>query len=137
MARTLSHAFVRPVWFPSPQPPGRFAANADALPIFYHGLEWLSGQRYFFLDRVPGGANLGEPFPTQVADPYVASLHGHVKVWRLAKVEGGRLFAQWPTLGHYPDVTAAVAQDVTLRQFVAFLRSLQHIAWPTCPAASS
>ncbi len=133
LAKTLAHAAVRPVWFPSPQPQGRFLLNGN-VPMFGPGPKWASGQRYFLLYRVPGGANLGEPFPTKVENPYLANFHRKLQVYRLAKVEGGRLYAEWPTFSRYPDMTAAIANGETVPQFVTFLRSLQHIVWPTCRA---
>ncbi|HVC88941.1 MAG TPA: hypothetical protein VNC40_16160 [Gaiellaceae bacterium] len=135
-AKALARAVVRPVWFPVPQPPGRLVLNAD-VPMFGPGLKWASGRHYVFLDRVPGGANLGEPFPTKAANPYLANFRGKVAVLRLAKVEGGRLFAEWPTLGRPPDLTAAVANGETVSQFVAFLGSLRRITWPTRCRASA
>jgi hypothetical protein len=129
-AKTLKRAVARPVWFPVPQPPGRFTPDTNALPIFAHGLEWLSGRRYFWLVREPHGANLGEIGIKSkvVVHPYLSNLHYGVKVLRLAG--DGRLFAEWPTLSRYPDVTAAVAKGATISQFLAYLRSLRRIAWP-------
>ena len=133
-AKSLARAAVRPVWFPAPPPAGRFVLNAY-VPIFGPGLKWTSGQRYVFLGRVPGGANLGEPFPTNVSDPYLANFHRKLQVMRLAKVEGGRLYADWQTSGgNRADLTYAVAKGETLSQFVAFLGSLRRIAWPECRA---
>ena len=129
-AKTLTHSKVRPVWFPSPLPPGRFVLNAE-VPMFGPGLEWSSGQRYIFLGRVPGGANLGAPFPTRVEEPYLANFNRRLQVYRLAKVEGGRLYTEWPTFSRYPDMTYTVADGETLSQFVSFLRSLRELAWPT------
>ena len=133
-AKSLARAAVRPVWFPAPPPAGRFVLNAY-VPIFGPGLKWTSGQRYVFLGRVPGGANLGEPFPTNVSDPYLANFHRKLQVMRLAKVEGGRLYADWQTSGgNRADLTYAVTKGETLSQFVAFLGSLRRIAWPECRA---
>lgn len=133
LAKTLARAKVRPVWFPAPQPAGRFSLNAS-VPMFGPSLEWTSGRRYLFLGRVPGGANLGAPFPKQVASPYLTNFHSRLKLWRLARAEGGRLYAQWPTFNRYPDLTYAVAKGETIPQFVAFLRSLRRIVWPSCGA---
>jgi hypothetical protein len=130
LAKALAQAAVRPVWFPSPQPPGRFLVNGS-VSMFGPGPKWASGPRYFLLYRVPGGANLGEPFPTKVTNPYLANFHRTLQVYRLANVEGGRLYAEWPTFSRYPDMTAAIANGETVPQFVTFLRSLQHIVWPT------
>ena len=129
-AKTLAAAPARPAWFPMPQPPGRFTANTNALPIFVHGLEWLSERRYFWLVREPRGANLGEIGVRSkvAAHPYLPKLHYEVKVLRLA--DDGRLFAQWPTFGRYPDLTAAVAKGETLPAFLTYLRSLRRITWP-------
>ena len=105
--------------------------NTNALPIFVHGLEWLSGRRYFWLVREPRGANLGEigVRSAMVVHPYLPNLHYGLKVLRLA--DDGRLFAQWPTLGRHPDLTAAVAKGETLSEFLTHLRSLRRITWPT------
>ena len=136
-AQTLARAVARPVWFPVPQPPGRLTPNTNALPIFVHGLEWLSGRRYFWLVREPHGANLGEIGIRSkiVAHVYLSNLHDVVKVLRLAG--DGRLYAEWPTRGRYPDVTAAVARGETIPQFLTYLRSLGRIAWPARCAASA
>lgn len=132
LARTLKREQVRPVWFPRPQPPGLLKLNAF-VPLFGPGLEWRSGQRYLFLGRVPGGANLGEPFPTQVADPYLANFRSRIRVWRLAKVEGSRLFANWQTFAHNRlDISYAAADGESLSRFSAFLGSLEPITWPRC-----
>lgn len=131
----LARASVRPVWFPSPQPPGSFVLNAY-VQTFGPGMKWSSKSRYLFLGRVPGGANLGYPFPTKVADPFLSSFGHKIRVFRLAKVEGGRLYAEWPTARRYPDVTYAVGNRESLSRFIAFLRSLRRIVWPKCPATA-
>jgi len=130
-AKKLAPAKVRPVWFPSPQPSGKLVVNAS-VPLFGPGLKWTTSQRYLFLGRIPDGANLGAPFPTKVENPYLGNFHRKLQVWRLASVEGRRLYAEWPTLTRYPDMTYAVANGGTVAQFVAFLGSLRHIDWPTC-----
>lgn len=129
-AKLLARAAARPVWFPAPPPPGRFSPRADALPIFVRGLVWRSAGGYFWLVRIPGGANLGEIGLRSkvVARPYLPGVRRKVRVLRLAG--DGRLYAEWPTLGRYPDVTAAVGKGERLAQFVARLRSLRQIAWP-------
>ncbi|HLX32996.1 MAG TPA: hypothetical protein VKR79_09560 [Gaiellaceae bacterium] len=135
-AKTLKPAKVRPVWFPFPQPAGKLVVNAT-VPIFGPGLKWRSqGGRYVFLGRVPGGANLGAPFPTKVVDPYLANFHRRLQVWRLAAVEGHRLYAEWQTVpSRRADLSYAVSRGGTVTQFVAFLRSLHPIVWPKhCPA---
>lgn len=99
-------------------------------------MKWSSKSGYLFLGRVRGGANLGYPFPKQVADPFVSSFGHKLKVFRLAKVEGGRLYAEWPTSRRYPDLTYAVGNREPLSRFIAFLRSLRRIVWPKCPATA-
>lgn len=133
LAKTLSRSAVRPVWFPSPQPAGyALQVNADALPFFVRGLKWSAGARYFWLTRVPGGANLGDLAAQQVAAAYLGNLGGRVRVLRLSG--DGRLFAQWPTAGRYPDTTALVARGESLQRFLGFLVSLRRIGWPAaCP----
>ena len=132
LAKTLARAKVRPVWFPSPQPAGRLEVNAY-VPLFGPGLEWSPGPRYVFLGRVPDGANLGAPFPTEIADRYLANFHSRLKVWRLAKVEGRRLYAEWRTLaGNRVDLSYAASRNETVMQFIRFLSSLRPIVWPTC-----
>ena len=136
LAERLARSAARPVWFPSRQPQGRLVVNAN-VPIFGPGLEWASGQRYFFLYRLPRGGNLGEPFPTKVTSPYLTNFGHKLPVLRLARVEGRRLYAEWPTLARYPDLTAAditvaVAKGESVSRFVAFLGSLHHIVWPEC-----
>ena len=52
-------------------------------------------------------------------------------MWRLAKVEGSRLYAEWQTSSRSrADLTYAVARGESVRQFVTFLRSLTRIVWP-------
>lgn len=136
-AKRLAHATTPPRWFPVPQPAGSFTPNGNALPIFARGLVWRSGERYFWLGREPRGANLGEIGIRSkvVARPNLPNLRYRVTVLRLT--DDGRLFAQWPTFGRYPDVTAAVARGETASRFLAFLRSLRPITWPArCPAAN-
>ncbi|MHB8642302.1 MAG: hypothetical protein ACYDA3_05410 [Gaiellaceae bacterium] len=131
LAKTLARSRVRPVWFPVPQPRGRLAVNAS-VPIFGPGLEWSTGTHYLFLGRVPGGANLGAPFPTPVESVQLANFQATMKIWRLAKAEGRRLYAEWRTsAGSRADLSYAVAKGETPAQFVAFLRSLQRVIWPT------
>lgn len=131
-AKTLKAAMVRPVWFPLPQPAGRLVVNAT-VPLFGPGLEWATRGQYIFLGRVPGGANLGAPFPTKVVDPYLPNFHGKLQVWRLATVEGHRLYAEWQTFhGNRADLSYAVSRGKTVAQFVAFLGSLHPIVWPKC-----
>jgi len=131
-AKTLASAKVRPVWFPFPQPTGTLVVNAT-VPLFGPGLEWVSRRRSIFLGRVPGGANLGAPFPTKVTDPDMPNFHRRLQVLRLAPAEGDRLYAEWQTSrGNRADLSYAVSRGTTVPQFVAFLRSLRPIAWPTC-----
>ena len=94
--------------------------------------------QYLFLGRVPGGANLGAPFPTKVVDSYLPNFHRRLQVWRLAAVEGHRLYAEWQTVhGKRADLSYAVGKRRTVAQFVAFLRTLHPIVWPKgCPAAA-
>lgn len=47
---------------------GDSAAGATTLSL-RAGLEWPSGRQYLFLGGVPGGGNLGEPFPSKAAAP--------------------------------------------------------------------
>ena len=131
-AKALSPAKVRPIWFPSRQPTGKLVVNAS-VPLFGPGLEWVSKGQYIFLGRAPGGANLGAPFPTKVTDPYLSNFHGRLQVWRLAAVEGHRLYAEWQTSnGNRADLSYAVAKGKTVTQFVVFLGSLHPIVWPRC-----
>lgn len=134
-AKTLERAKVRPVWFPSPQPAGKLVVNAT-VPLFGPGLEWMTSGHYIFLGRVPGGANLGAPFPTKITAPYLSNLHGKLQVYRLAAVEGNRLYAEWQTSsGNRADLSYAVSKGETVARFVAFLRSVHPIVWPKrCPA---
>ena len=136
--KTLEPAKVRPVWFPSPQPAGTLVVNAT-VPIFGPGLEWTAGGRYVFLGRVPGGANLGAPFPTKVTDPYLPNFHGKLQVWRLAPVEESRLYAEWQTsAGNRADLSYVVGKGESVATFVAVLRSLHPILWPKrCPAQTA
>lgn len=126
----MRQARTPPRWFPTPQPPGVFEANGTALPIFTRGLVWGSRAHYLWLGREQHGANLGEIGieSKTVARVFLGNIHAHVRVLRLA--HDGRLFAEWPTLGRYPDVTAAVAKGQTVPQFLSFLRSLRRLAWP-------
>jgi len=131
-ATTLETAKVRPVWFPFPQPTGKLVVNAT-VPLFGPGLEWVAPGQYAFLGRVPGGANLGAPFPTKVADPYLPNFRGRLQVWRLAAAEGHRLYAEWQTShGNRADLSYAVTRGTTVVRFVAFLGSLHPIVWPKC-----
>lgn len=137
-AKILERANVRPVWFPSPQPPGALVVNA-IVPIFGPGLEWTTSGQYVFLGRVPGGANLGAPFPTKIIDPYLPNFRGKLQVYRLAAVEGHRLYAEWRTSSRSrADLSYAVGKGKTVTQFVAFLRSLHPIVWPKrCPTQTA
>lgn len=132
-AEVLERAAVKPVWFPYPQPAGyTFRVDADAKPSFVDGLIWRRGKNrgYLWLVRVPRGANVGDPEARVVARPSVAALGRRLKIVRLGD---GRLFAEWPTRGRYPDVTAAVTSGHSVAAFTTFLRSLRRIAWPSCP----
>lgn len=133
LAKALARAAVRPGWFPFPQPAGyALQVNGDASPLFGRGLKWVAGTRYFWLARVPGGANLGDPDAKLLAQPYLGNLGRRVAIVRLSF--DPRIFAQWPTRGRYPDTTAVVAKGQSLEQVTRFLRSLRRISWPaSCP----
>jgi hypothetical protein len=134
LAQALSRSPNRPVWYPFPQPAGYvFHTNADAPPAFAGGLKWTAGGRYFWLDRIPGGANLGDPGAKRIAVVFFENIGQRIEVLRLS-FNGPRLYAQWPTTARYPDTTALVSKHQSLLQFTRFLRSLRRIRWPaSCP----
>ena len=131
VATTLSRASVRPAWYPSTKPSGTLKINSS-VPIFTKGLEWVLGNRYLFLGRVPNGANMGGGVSKVNAFAYIPGVKANVQIWRINGTGDGRLFAQWATSGRYPDTTYAVGKGETVAKFLSFLHSLHKIVWPTC-----
>jgi hypothetical protein len=131
-AKSLARLPARPVWFPVPQPEDvRPAVNVNALPKFVRGVKWDWGDRYFWLARLPKGANLGDPKAKVVAGLRFPNL---ARVVRILRLSDGRLFAQWPTARRYPDTTVVVAKNHTTTEVGFFLASLRKVRWPTgCP----
>jgi len=131
-AKSLARLPARPVWFPVPQPEDvRPAVNVNAPPKFVRGVKWDWGDRYFWLARLPKGANLGDPKAKVVAGLRFPNLARAVRILRLSD---GRLFAQWPTTRRYPDTTVVVAKNHTTTEIGFFLASLRKVRLPTgCP----
>jgi hypothetical protein len=131
-AKSLARLPARPVWFPAPQPEQlRPAVNVSAPPKFVRGVKWDWGDRYFWLARLPKGANLGDPKAKVVAALQFPNLGRTIRILRLGD---GRLFAQWPTAKRYPDTTVVVAKNQTTTEVGFFLASLKKVRWPArCP----
>ena len=129
IGKALTHVPARPVWFPVPQPRGTtLTVNADARPLFVHGLKWQVETRYFWLVRVPRGTNLGDPTAKLVFNARFDNLGRSVSVLRLSD---GRLFTQWRTSGNGADTTAVVAKNITATEFAEFVASMRKVQYPT------